>query len=325
MGSLPTVLEESRAERSSRWLASAHCLQVDQWTAEVFGALHAHGLRPVLLKGPPVARWLYPDDPAARRYLDVDVLLGPSEIEEARAVLGQLGFQRRSAELADEVQVHAQQWDREGDGAAVDLHRTIHGCERLVDDVVWAEVNKATRLLEVGAVVVATPRPAVLTLHLALHLTADDSPGSQAWLDLAKAVDQVDRGVWREAADLARRLGIDGEVGAKIRMLSPTLAAELGLTGPPPLQLLLAREGAGAVAVGRLGELKGIGKKARYCLQKLFPPRSYLHASSPAPRRPSDGNPSRLRRVGWCLLHLPAAVAGWRRATRALRGDSSQR
>jgi len=37
---------------------------------------------------------------------------------------------------------------------------------------------------------------------------------------------------WREAAHLARRLGIDSEMGAKLRMLDPQFAAELVLHVP---------------------------------------------------------------------------------------------
>jgi len=277
--------------------------------------MQAAGLRPLLLKGPPVARWLYPDDPAARQYVDVDILVGPTERDSARSVLDRLGFDKRSAELADDVPNHAEQWDRRRDGAAVDLHRTLHGCEELCDEDIWAEATASAQSLEVGGAVVDVPSPVVLTLHAVLHLAANDRPGSQTWLDLSRAIEQVGKGTWLEAADLARRIGVDGEMSAKLRMLSPALAADLGLDAPAPLRMLLLREGSGAPGFGRLAELVGPRAKARYCRQKLFPPRSYLRQSlAIAERGPIGLVIAYVVRSTWGVSRLPMAVTGWLRA-----------
>ena len=36
-------------------------------------------------------------------------------------------------------------------------------------------------------------------MHVVLHLDANDGPGTQAWNDLSRAIEHVDRTVWREA------------------------------------------------------------------------------------------------------------------------------
>ncbi len=44
--------------------------------------MHKRGIRPLLIKGPAVAAWLY-DDPAERWYGDVDLLVDPELFDAA--------------------------------------------------------------------------------------------------------------------------------------------------------------------------------------------------------------------------------------------------
>jgi len=298
-------------------MVAARSLLVDRWTAEVIGALQAAGLRPVLLKGPAIARWLYADDPTARPYVDVDVLVGPTEIEGARSVLSRLGFVNATEQVADDIETHADEWGRARDGAAVDLHRTLHGCEELSDADVWAAVTAAPERLDVAGVVVEVPGAAFRTLHVVLHVRTTDGPGRQRWSDLSRAVEQVDRMVWEEAAQLARALGVDGEMGTTLRMINPALADDLELVAPAPARLFLRHEGTEALSLARLGQLKGVSVKARYIRQKLLPPPAFLR------ERISLANSGRLGllcayplRLAWCLIRLPAGTWGWLRARR---------
>ena len=91
--------------------------------------MRAVGIEPVLLKGPVVRQWLYADDPLARTYFDVDLLVGPDDRERAEAVLRELGFTEPVPALPGEWPEHAASWAREPDGAVVDLHRCLHGTE----------------------------------------------------------------------------------------------------------------------------------------------------------------------------------------------------
>lgn len=103
--------------------------------------------------------------------------------------------------------------------------------------------------------------------------------------------------------------------GAKLGILRSALAAEIGLIAPPPLRLLLLREGFGAPALGRLAEIKGVRAKARYCRQRLFLPRSFMHQRTAVAGCGPDGLFfAYVVRAAWCLLRLPKAVTGWLRA-----------
>jgi myo-inositol catabolism protein IolC len=64
----------------------ARQLALDAETAEVVQAVRARGAETVLLKGPAVARTLYPD-PARRPYDDIDLLVEPGGDAAAVAVL----------------------------------------------------------------------------------------------------------------------------------------------------------------------------------------------------------------------------------------------
>src|SRR5687768_16970288 len=77
-----------------RALLAAESLLIDHWTAEVVSRLHAIGVQPLLLKGPATARWLYADDPAARDYADIDLLVAPDSYGATEAVLEGLGYTR---------------------------------------------------------------------------------------------------------------------------------------------------------------------------------------------------------------------------------------
>src|SRR3954468_19053260 len=72
---------------------AADNLRVDAATAEVARALDAAAIPHILLKGPSVARWLYPE--GGRGYSDSDLLVSPSSVQAAEAVLESMGFRRR--------------------------------------------------------------------------------------------------------------------------------------------------------------------------------------------------------------------------------------
>ena len=52
-------------------------------TAEVVTALRDAEIESLLLKGPATVRWLYADDPSARLYTDVDLLVPPAAFAAA--------------------------------------------------------------------------------------------------------------------------------------------------------------------------------------------------------------------------------------------------
>src|SRR5580700_11186524 len=71
-------------------LDAARALGCDHVSAEVVGAMQDVGIPSILLKGPSIARWLYPA--GGRSYADTDLLVPARELSRAETVLRSLGF-----------------------------------------------------------------------------------------------------------------------------------------------------------------------------------------------------------------------------------------
>src|SRR5207249_932792 len=113
------------AESPARRLEVARTLAMDGVAVEVVTAFNEAGVRPILLKGPALARLLYPRE--LRSYVDVDLLVSGADVATAEAVLERLGFARGSIAIEPDLGLpHACPWGR-ADGANVDLHRTLAG------------------------------------------------------------------------------------------------------------------------------------------------------------------------------------------------------
>lgn len=300
-----------------RALLVAESLLIDHWTAEVVTAMHAASVRPILLKGPAVARWLYADDPAARGYADIDLLVHPGQMERARIVLRQLGYVGPGLLwLEGDVADHDALWLRSGDGAQVDLHRTVHGCELLPDELVWTVLSATTETTTVGGADVTVLGLPARALHAVLHLEPRYGPGDQPWADLERALRVVDAGLWQEAAMLARTLGIEAEMGAKLRRLDAgaVVADELDLPTCQSARLAFRASTADQQVLARLAALPGWRAKLRYVGRKLLPPRSYLRQATPLVDRGALGIAAAYAyRVVLAGRVTAKALSGWMR------------
>ena len=152
-------------------------LEVDLVTEEVVGAMREAAIRPVLLKGPALALWLY-DVGRPRPYSDCDLLVSPAHHEVAERVLTGLDF----AKVLDDVDTPgwrqpAHPWIRTNNLVAVDLHRTLPGAE--VDQTScgacwkggWGRARSASLSLRCSP-----PAPAPL-LHVAHLQPPEHGPG----------------------------------------------------------------------------------------------------------------------------------------------------
>ena len=153
---------------------STQVLLIDTTLLRLAAKLTDHGVPMRVLKGPSVAA-LYPD-PLWRPYVDVDVLVPGERFDEAAALLGELGFRRRSVEVRPG-------FDRrfgkgatyyKDDAANVDLHRTLVagpyaflvGPSELFDSPAHFELS-GTRL--------ATLSPEARLIHTCISATLSDS------------------------------------------------------------------------------------------------------------------------------------------------------
>lgn len=301
-------------------------LRVDAFTSQVVRAMSSQGLSPILLKGPAVARWLYAEDPWKRGYVDADLLLAPWEVDAARKILRGLGFELLIGWTADaDPWHHAEDWHRP-DGASVDLHRSLHGCEGVSDERVWNAVSLETDTLLMGGVCVAIPRLQARTLHVALHLNpVSEVPGSRPWVDLERAIRRVGLSTWEQAADIARDLGVSRRMGSSLSALpdGAALARRLGLPAAPSGVLFLYRESNETKVLVRMASLPNWRTRFRFGFQHLFPPSAVLEPMHPRIRR-CWGIPFYAARVGRALLNLPPSLLAWRRIRQLSRDARSE-
>ena len=107
------------------WLAATgERLRIDAATVEVLERFELAGVHALVLKGPAIARWLYPDG-VDRPYIDCDVLVDPADFDAAEGVLRSLGYTGLLEDLGMPPWwcEHAAVWQRCSDGLSIDLHR----------------------------------------------------------------------------------------------------------------------------------------------------------------------------------------------------------
>lgn len=302
--------------------------RTNAWTVEVVDALRRRGIRAVLLKGPVIAHWLYAADPVARTYCDVDLLVSPDDRDQAEAALEQIGFSRPMH--PEWLRTHARTWLRAADGANVDLHRTLHGMETISERLVWDEVLAGAEALVVAGVEVDILGLDMRALHTVMHLASYDTPQSKPTEDLRRALSQLDRPSWQRAAELARRLGVDDEMGCRLRMLpdGEALAGELGL----PAVGKLWSYGRWAIVQGNqpgdiypfvsFSSVRALSGRARWVVQRQFPSPDYMRFRYPVARKGRIGLAmSYLVRALDSAARLPGALRSWHSFNESLRGD----
>lgn len=205
----------------TEWYKAVRALAVDRVTAEVVAAFGAAGIRSILLKGPSIARWLYPD--GGRTYGDTDLLVPAAAFGRAQSVLGELGF----ADLFEgwsrfERPIEPPAWTfvRSGAGVvgpgAVDLHHTVHGMA-VPDDAVWEAFSANSDSLVVAGVEATVLNTTALALHIVLHAVQHGGHGHTTQ-DLRRAIDTLPTEMWRPVAELATDLGVRELLGLGLRL-----------------------------------------------------------------------------------------------------------
>jgi hypothetical protein len=241
---------------------------VDWYTAQVVDALRSEGVEAILLKGPAIRRWLYRDAPGVRGYLDADLFVPDAALGVAEAVLSDLGF--GPEDDSESVSPWAASWRRAADGAVVDLHRTLQGCEYSTVDP-WPILRASAVQEEVGGTSVLMPSIPARVVQLVLVSPAD-RPWHK-WPDLERALEQLPAEGWREAAALAQALGVERRFGYR---LSQSSAGAEGATriGVPPAPGWWLRWEADPMLrwVALLAELPGWRSRIGLARQLMRPP-----------------------------------------------------
>lgn len=302
-------------------------LRIDAVTAEVMQGLTDSGVPALVLKGPSLVQWLYPQ--AERRtYGDTDILIRSGSEDAARRVLREHGFEHRWDEnpMPDWWQEHASEWFRAEDGVLVDLHRRLVGVGA-DDGTAWAILSADTDELVVGG----RPVPALSlpgrAFHIALHVAQHGAKVGIGIEDLRRALEVADYSVWQEAAALAARLEATDAFAAGLRLApdGARMADRLGLPETASVEVALRAATVPPVALGfeQLSRAHGLRARAGIIWRKLFPPREFIvhwHPAAADSRRALAL--AYIRRPFWILRGAPRGFRAWRQARRKVRRGS---
>jgi Uncharacterised nucleotidyltransferase len=316
----PRLTDRSDAARR-RFAIAAKRLGLDGTAVVLLDSLAARGVDAIIVKGPALAHWLYPD--GDRWYVDIDLYVPPDAFGAAQDVLAAAGFTRHEyyVDRPDDWTFHDEAWI--GPRAHIDLHRTLAGLAADPADA-WRVLSARTATMTlVGREVTILDEPAT-ALHVALHAAVHGVGVRQPLADLERALERWDDAVWGEAAALAAELRSSEAFAAGLR-LSPAgsrLAERLELPRTVPLDIALAATTPprGTRSLQRLAAEPGIVAKARIAARWIVPPASHVRASSARARRGTGGLVVAyvLRLVNVARL-LGPALAARRKVARELR------
>ena len=233
-------ITELEAARRRALTVAAHALRCDGVTAEVLAALEDVGVATILLKGPSIARWLYPT--GGRSYGDTDLLVAASDFDRAEAVLRSLGFRGHFdgfhplERVANPVETPFNRPAGPGGGppAIVDLHHNLPLLPT-ADDALWDAFREGAEVMEVGGVEAPVLGRPALALHVVLHAVQHDF-GLHTDEDLRRAIAVTSADEWASVARLAQRLGVADVLGFGLRRHArgAEIADRLGLANLSP-------------------------------------------------------------------------------------------
>jgi hypothetical protein len=305
---------------------AVHDLALDAATREVVEALDHEDVRPLLIKGPAITRWLYTNE-AARSYVDVDLLVSERDWGAAARVLARLGFkswnaglsEEEFAELAaeDQIATHAETWTRPP-GISIDLHRTIVGIGAGQAEL-WKAFSDGREPLTLGTRAVDIPGEPARTVIVVLEAAKAGASDDKGMENLGRALDVVGEDVWSEAARLARSLNAEPAFAAGLRLLpeGERLARELGVSSAIDVETALRAHAAPPTAFGfqHLSETRGARAKAAFVATEIVPSRVFMRSRFDIARRGTLGLAlAYLWRPVWLVIHAGAGLRAWRRA-----------
>ena len=291
----------------------ARNLRIDWLTVEISGAFADEGIESMVLKGPALAEWLYPDE--LRAYGDSDLMVRPEDWQTAVDILERLGFDNYLEPMAHpRMESFASTAFLRGLDN-VDLHCTLHGLDESPDVVVATLMATAVRQ-SIGNAELWVPGQVALLLHVGLH-AAHHAEG-KAIEDLRRAIAEAGDGLWAEAVALARALDGLPAFASGLQLLPEgvALARRLGIEGvrSPRHELRRRRipvaEGIDALLAPGLGTRR----RAATLVREFFPPAEFMRWWTPLASRGWIGLAAAyVWRMFWLLANAPRGLyARWR-------------
>ncbi len=300
------------AECVDRYSQLARNFAVDALTAEVAGAFGREGIETLVLKGPVLARWLYPGE--VRPYVDCDLMVAPGNRARAVSVLERLGFAEHCAWMPTPLSLDpgGTAFNRPS-GGMVDLHCQLPGLEG-DPDAIWGRLAASAERQVIAGVELRVPDRDVVLLHVVLHAAhhANEVDGKPLE-DLRRALAQVEEVEWSSALELAREYRGLPAFAAGLRLLPEgrDLARKLDLGKVRSLQHEIRRED-NVIAEELYALLSadvGIGRKLAIAASDVFPRPDYMRWWSPLARHGKLGLAvAYVWRAIWVIGQAPRAI-----------------
>ncbi len=311
---------------SRELLVAASNLTVDALTGKVVGALREGGVESLLLKGPVVARRLYPHG-ETRSYADCDLLVRERQLAAAEAIVATLGLvpDPLGDRLLPKWERHGHTWLLAERNFALDLHWSlIHVATDA--DMLWEVNNRDATMMRVGGVEVLTPGDPQLAVILALHAAQHGAEWNRPQEDLSRALDIFPSSVWRSAAALAAELQALPAFAAGLRLASSgeAMASRLNLPECRSFEVWLTTGSAarGARAFDRFARAPGLLSKARVATRTAFPSPMHMRQTR---RLARHGLAGLAVAYAWQPVHVTTRLQASLRAWRHARRETSQR
>jgi hypothetical protein len=306
-----------------RYSGLARSFAVDALTAEVAGELGREGIETLVLKGPVLAKWLYPGEVRPRG--DSDLMVAPGSRTRAVGVLKRLGFVEDRPWMPSPACVDPGGTPFSRGGVMVDLHCQLPGLDG--DPVaIWRCLAASAELQMIGGVELRVPARDAVLLHVALHAAQHaNQVNGKPLEDLRRALARVEESKWSSALELARTYRGVPAFATGLRLLPEggDLARRLGLDEVRSLRRELRR--ADNVIAEELYALLcagvGIRRKLAIAASDVFPRPDYMRWWLPLARRGKLGLAGAyVWRAIWLISEAPGAIHTLWRVRRAKVG-----
>lgn len=216
LGLLTEMSERARrASQHGYMLSHARLMKKEAELQDILSAFASSGVEAIVLKGIPLSYLLY-DDPGVRASMDIDILVPPSRVDEAKRIMMEKGYSLYTAlrSVRDYEKHHFHYVFSRGDNldSIVEIHWDI-----VYPDMVHF-VADPNELFE-RAISVDTSCARMRTLglphafwHMAVHVSYKSFLGFRNFVDLKRIAGRLDGEGWRYVAAWSRRCDTDIEL-----------------------------------------------------------------------------------------------------------------
>ncbi len=128
--------------------------EIDALTAEVAGTFGREGIETLVLKGPVLAKWLYPGE--VHPYIDSDLMVAPENRARAVGVLERLGFVEHCPWMPTPLSLDIGCTEFNRGGGIVDLHYRLQRLDS-DPDAIWGRLAASTERQVIGGVELCVP------------------------------------------------------------------------------------------------------------------------------------------------------------------------